>query len=74
MVEAHHPSIRPGAPATRLDRKVMAFLGTSHGRVYRVGPIGSAGGSGGSATGIASGPMHKPQGLADYLPWRIRGE
>lgn len=50
----------------------MAFLGTSHGRVYRVGPLGTAGSS--SSSGIASGPMHKPQGLADYLPWRIRGE
>ncbi len=56
------------------DVQVMAFLGTSHGRVYRVGPLGTAGSSGSNTSGIASGPMHKPQGLADYLPWRIRGE
>lgn len=67
ICEAYHPwgpLLRPSRP------QVMAFLGTSHGRVYRVGPLGSAAGS---ASGIASGPMHKPQGLADYLPWRIRG-
>lgn len=49
--------------------QIMAFLGTSHGRVYRVGPLGAAAGG----AEIASGPMNKPAGIQDYLPWRLRG-
>jgi len=54
--------------------QIMAFLGTTHGRVYRVGPLGGGGGRGGAGgVAISSGPMARPGGLTDYLPWRLRG-
>ena len=47
------------------DSQVIAYLGTSHGRVYRVGPLGAAASLTAAATNtVSSGPMTKPSGFS----------